>query len=559
MPSCSSSLSLSRPALVFWPCGLGMRKKMPSHRIPIPGRLGPRHGGSTGPWTLTLDPTRSADYPVGIDWPLYEDITCQVPEYSGFNHTCTLGGMPSYVVDVANVAQVQIAVNFARNRNLRLVVKNSGHDFNSKSTGAGALSVWLKHLDQIDLVEDYDGGMAVRMGAGVDAIDLYEFCDVHDCRAVSGVVTTVGTAGGYSQGGGHSPLLGVKGLGSDQILSISVVLPDGSFVECNEQQNQDLFWAIRGGGGATFGIVTSMVFRVYPNAPIATVTYSFQNPTGSQLSVFWSGLEVFWASFPQFADAGQYRYFIVAVDPTTDTGIVNMTVHWGNDMTREELEAMNQPFFKNLTNVGIQINDINYQAFDSYLTAFNTSFPPYTADSMGTWVAHTASRLWPRGNWEDPAKFAVQNEVLKKHLEAGYILIAYNFMVAKNPEVNQDNSANPAWRDTLMHCMTPAIWTMSATPELVASASQNLTMSLNPWRAASPGSGAYMNEADINEPDFEQSFYGSYYPRLYQLKQQYDPWGLLYAITAVGSENWYITGQIPWYPTQNGRLCPVGP
>jgi hypothetical protein len=78
-----------------------------------------------------------------------------------------------------------------------------------------------------------------------------------------------------------------------------------------------------------------------------------------------------------------------------------------------------------------------------------------------------------------------------------------------------------------MHAMLGAVWQSSATPKQIAAASKVLTARLQTWRDASPGAGAYMNEADINEPDFQQSFYGSNYPRLYAMKQQYDPWGLL--------------------------------
>jgi hypothetical protein len=66
-----------------------------------------------------------------------------------------------------------------------------------------------------------------------------------------------------------------------------------------------------------------------------------------------------------------------------------------------------------------------------------------------------------------------------------------------------------------------------------------------------------MSEADILEPNFQQAFYGSNYDRLYALKQKYDPTGLFYAPTGVGSENWYMNGQVDAIPTQNGRLCPI--
>ena len=78
---------------------------------------------------------------------------------------------------------------------------------------------------------------------------------------------------------------------------------------------------------------------------------------------------------------------------------------------------------------------------------------------------------------------------------------------------------------------------------------------MQPWRDASPGAGSYLNEGDINEPDFQKAFYGDNYDQLYALKQKYDPTGTFYAITAVGSEDWYTTDQIPYYPTTNGRLC----
>jgi len=94
--------------------------------------------------------------------------------------TCTLGGYPAYVVNASTVAQVQLGVNFARNRELRLVVKNTGHDFSGKSGGAGALSIWTHHFKGIKFVEDYaqdgDGyrGPAFSVGTGVQAWEIYE-------------------------------------------------------------------------------------------------------------------------------------------------------------------------------------------------------------------------------------------------------------------------------------------------------------------------------------------------------------------------------------------------
>lgn len=74
----------------------------------------------------------------------------------------------------------------------------------------------------------------------------------------------MGVAGGYTAGGGLSPLTGKYGLAADQVLSIDVVTPDGRFQTADEMNNAELFWALRGGGGATFGVVTSMTVKVHP-------------------------------------------------------------------------------------------------------------------------------------------------------------------------------------------------------------------------------------------------------------------------------------------------------
>ncbi|KAI3392996.1 hypothetical protein diail_4907 [Diaporthe ilicicola] len=185
--------------------------------------------------------------------------------------------------------------------------------------------------------------------------------------------------------------------------------------------------------------------------------------------------------------------------------------------------------------------NVTYSEYPGLFDAFLTTFP-VSGEGAGSWTFHTASRLLPGSNWVDPSILAEQSSVMRQLIEATGIMT---------------NAVTSAWRDTLSHAMTSASWNTSATPEDIAAANKALVERLQPWRDVSPGAGAYMNEADINEPDWQQAFYGSNYGYLYELKQRYDPWSLLYAPTAVGSEDWYIEGQLEYYPTQNGRLCLV--
>lgn len=104
---------------------------------------------------------------------------------------CTHGGFPVYAVNVSNVGQVQLAVNFARNANLRLVIKNTGHCYLGKSSGAGALSVWTHNLKDITYYKylktpEYSGTV-MKVGAGVTVREVYETADKNGVSALGGI------------------------------------------------------------------------------------------------------------------------------------------------------------------------------------------------------------------------------------------------------------------------------------------------------------------------------------------------------------------------------------
>jgi hypothetical protein len=127
----------------------------------------------TNPLFHHADPTSNM-------WPIFQGRTC-MPTNDSSTKTCTLGGYPEYAVKVTNVAQIQLAINFARDANLRLVIKNTGHCYLGKSTGAGALSLWMHNMNKIDFIGDYVGpgysGPALKLAAGVTVREVYEAAD----------------------------------------------------------------------------------------------------------------------------------------------------------------------------------------------------------------------------------------------------------------------------------------------------------------------------------------------------------------------------------------------
>merc|ERR1719492_93618 len=108
---------------------------------------------------------------------------------------------------------------------------------------------------------DWDEGN-VRVGSGVVFSELHKACAENGCAVSSGWAITVGIAG-WSTGGGHGPIANYAGLGVDNLLEAKVVTSDGSLITVNAKQNSDLFWAMRGGGGSTWGIIVEFTLRTH--------------------------------------------------------------------------------------------------------------------------------------------------------------------------------------------------------------------------------------------------------------------------------------------------------
>ncbi|KAF9869884.1 hypothetical protein CkaCkLH20_12683 [Colletotrichum karsti] len=493
--------------------------------------------------------------PTSVMSPLYQGLTC-LPS-GNYSDDCTMGGYPEYVIKARNVAQIQLAVNFARTTNMRLVVKNTGHDFNGRSLGAGALSVWTNSLKGLQFYEDYKGisysGPAMKVGAGILSHELYEAADKYGINVVGGEGKTVGFAGGYLAGGGHSPLSPLYGLAADQVLSIDVVTPNGRFVTANEKNNADLFWALRGGGGGTFGVVTSYVVKAHPKLAVYSVASFAFGIDGVTITyeAFWEAIRAYWEMIPNFNAQGNYQYwFIWPAGPGKATFV--MSPWFAPNMTVAQATKLTEPLFAKWKALGIEV-DPNWSEHSTFLSAWSAGFPVEPAGSYGNKMA---SRLFPKENLEEPARFNATFDAMKSVSDRGGSLIGFG--ITGGPGPHPDNAVNPAWRDAAMFVISWVTWDADTPVKRIAELSKELTdVWMQPWRDVAPNSGAYASEGDVIEPNFQQSFYGDKYERLYQTKKKFDPWGVFYTQIGVGSEDWHVTDQIDGLPTQNGRLCRV--
>lgn len=169
---------------------------------------------------------------------------------------------PALIARCTGVADVIDAVNFARENDLLIAIRGGGHNVAGTAVCDGGLVIDLSRMKGIHV--DLDAG-TVRAGGGVTWGELDRETQVFGLATPGGVVSITGIAG-LTLNGGMGWLRRKYGLSIDNLVSVDIVTADGEYLTASENQNSELFWGIRGGGG-NFGVVTSFEYRLHPVGP----------------------------------------------------------------------------------------------------------------------------------------------------------------------------------------------------------------------------------------------------------------------------------------------------
>ncbi|KAI5309170.1 hypothetical protein KEM55_003886 [Ascosphaera atra] len=466
--------------------------------------------------------------------PLITNDTCD--PFAPRAQPCTLGNHVSYVVNVTEPAHITSTLAFARENNIRVVIHNTGHDFFGKSTGAGAIAIWTHHLKDVQVREYNDpvySGKALKLGAGIQARDAYKAADKYDAQVVGGQCPTVGLAGGYTMGGGHSLLASTYGLAADQVLEWEVIDSNGRFMVANRTHNSDLYWALCGGGGGTFGVVWSMTVKAHRPTPISGVNLMYTNEGISQ-DTFWKAFERWYTVVPSLADAGAECIFsftntTFSLEPITAPNV-----------PIEHVKKLLQPFTDCLEELGIKYT-MDARQFPKFFDFYNAMIgnTPVGNSHFGSWLLPRKVVEGKRHDVVEASRYIANN---------GGAVTGFGLNVSPSVVGDIDNAVPPAWREALVHYLMGVPWELGTDRAGKIEHHARLTHDFIPrLRALAPDSGAYVNEGDFQQPDFQRVFYGKNYPRLKKIKEKYDPHGLFWGLTAVGSEG--------WTQHQDGRLC----
>jgi FAD/FMN-containing dehydrogenase len=178
---------------------------------------------------------------------------------------------PRAVVHCRTAGDVQAAIRAARDRGLPLSVRGGGHDWAGRALCDGIV---IDLGDMNGVVSDA-ANLTAKISGGARASDVVDVADPLGLAVVTGSAGVVGMAG-LTLGGGYGPLIGRFGLALDNMLAAEVVLADGRVVLASSKTEEELFWALRGGGG-NFGVVTSMIHRLHdvPSVHSGMLIYPF--------------------------------------------------------------------------------------------------------------------------------------------------------------------------------------------------------------------------------------------------------------------------------------------
>ncbi|KIJ34200.1 hypothetical protein M422DRAFT_182349 [Sphaerobolus stellatus SS14] len=419
--------------------------------------------------------------------PLFANKSCD--PFTASNAQCVIGTYVQYAVNVSEVDDIRKTLNFSRTHNIRFVVRNTGHDYMGKSTGTGGLSVWTRHLQETQWIPKYSSsfytGPAIKAQAGVSVEQMYKIADENGHVIIGGDCSSVGYTGGYIQGGGHSTLSSFLGLAADSALEYEVVTTTGKFVVASPIQNSDLYWALSGGVG-------TYAMAVYGSA-------SFE-------------LE------PVF--------------------VPNATI--------EQVQNLIKPFLSNLTAFGINYT-FSISSHPTFQIAFD-SVPEYVDLTVG--IYNFGGRILPKSLWGDPGSFNRTMAVLRGIADNGGTLMDLTLSPSIKLNSAPPNAVLLAWRTAQKFLITLLPWNDTATAAEIKATQNRVTNIIDqPLRDLAPDSGTYLNEADPNEPNWQQSFYGANYRQLLSIKDKWDPEGMLFGRTAVGGDR--------WFEDADGRLCRV--
>ncbi len=393
---------------------------------------------------------------------------------------------PAMIAVCSDPADVQNAVTFASERGLLVAVKGGGHSFPGKSVCEGGMMIDLSSMHSVEIDSD-EKTAVVGGGALLGHLDTATFA--HNLATTTGIVSHTGV-GGFTLGGGFGRTDRKFGLAIDNVLAADLVTADGQLRHVNADENPDLYWAIRGGGG-NFGVATSLTYQLHPFDPMifgGSVVYPFEQ--AKDVLLFYAEYS---ESLPDEANVEP----IGAVSPEGNKILVVEVSYVGEHKKGEQVFAPLRAFGKPVAD---DVGPLSYQELQTRYDAV---------------MGHGLQNYLKSGYI--PELTPVIIETIVENFDGENVsMMWFQHLGGQTARVAPDATAF-AHRNVHSNFGIQGFWTDPAENEQRIAAVRKYYAAMEPHMA-----GFYTNLND----DTEKKTWGNYagnYPRLVKIKTKYDP------------------------------------
>ena len=408
---------------------------------------------------------------------------------------------PVAIARCVDIADVMACVNHARSNRILLAVRGGGHNGPGLGSCDGGLVIDLSRMRgvRVDPV-----AKTAQVAGGCVWGDVDHATHPFGLAVPCGFISTTGVAG-LTLGGGIGHLSRKHGLTIDNLLSADMVLADGSFVTANDQQNQDLFWAIRGGGG-NFGVVTSFTFRLHPVSTVMAgpIFYAVEDAPAVM-----KAYEKFITTAPEEI-SGFFAFLVVPPVGLFPTALHLRTVCgviWCSTASQERTAELLKPAESWAKPLLVGVGPVPFPAFQSLFDG-----------------------LYPSGlQWYWKADFidCFTDESIALHVKYGAQLpsaLSTMHLYPINGAVHRVGSADTAfsYRNTMWAEVIVGVDPDVANKEKISQWARAYWNAVHPFGAP----GAYVNFMMEEGTARVEATYGANYARLQAIKAKYDPGNL---------------------------------
>jgi len=462
---------------------------------------------------------------------------------------------------------------------LRLVIKGGGHSYQGTSNAADSLLVWTRAMRRIELHDAFvpqgcasrqAPEPAVSVDAGAMWIDAYDAVTTRTGRYVQGGgCTSVGVAG-LIQSGGFGSFSKKYGTAAAGLLEAEVVTADGEIRIANACTNPDLFWALKGGGGGGFGVVTRLTLRTreLPET-FGAVFFSLQASSDAAYRELLAELLAFYGRALFNPGWGEQIGFHPGNRISVSMVFQGMTEAQARETWQPFLDWLSGreaiAIYKPFTCIALPARHFWDAAFmKKYAPAFVVADPRADAPAhhivwkgdleQAGWFIHGYRSAWLPSSLLAPDQVASLADAIFRTTRIWSVGFHFNKGLAGAPaaeiEAARDTATNPAVLDAFALAIIaggsgPAFPGMPGKPDDPASAreeARKINRAMDELLTVAPNAGSYVSESDYFLKQWQTAFWGGNYARLAQVKQKYDPDGLFFTRHGAGSEGWSDDG-----------------